>query len=287
VLDAASFHHTEQDKHYKSRLDKRLKTKIDVSKDKELELADVVITASELAAASYRQHVRDKPIVPIPLGVDTELFSAGNARRWESALDPFIFAFVGAGTENKGFDTVLEAMDALHHAKLNVELWVAGHLELKISHRARIKVLGMLGHKDLSGVLRQTHCLVLPSRFDSFGLVVLEALASGIPVIVSEMVGAKQLIIEGDNGFIIPPGDVDALSCRMRGLAEDRSRAAIMGSAARRTAEQHSWPEYHESVCEVLVASIQKSERTANQKPALRKDQTMTRRSEKDIPKNR
>jgi glycosyltransferase involved in cell wall biosynthesis len=235
-------------------LDRRLKAKIDSSKDEELELADVIITVSELAATSYRKYLHDKPVVSIPLGVDTELFRVGNTDRWQRGIDPFIFVFVGSASERKGFGTVLAAIDALNDAKLDIELWVAGNLYSKVSQRTKIKILGMLSHKDLSDVLRQVHCLVLPSHHDSFGLAVLEGLASGIPVIVSEMVGAKQLIIEGEDGFIIPPGDVHALSCRMRELAEDRTRAAIMGSAARRTAEQHSWPVYHERVCDALLA---------------------------------
>jgi glycosyltransferase involved in cell wall biosynthesis len=254
VLDAASLHHVEQDKFYETKISKRLKLKIDSSKDQEIELADVIITASELAAESYRRHLRNKFIVSIPLGVDTDTFFPARERSTEG-VSPFIFVFVGSANAKKGFDTVLSAFDALLDRGLNAELWLAGHLDMEVSHRAGFKVLGMLSHKELSKVLRQTHCLLLTSRFDSFGLVVLEALASGIPVIVSEMVGAKQIVVEGESGFIVPMGDVAALSGRMRELAKNPARAAAMGCAARQVAEQNGWSAYHERV-QSLIYSI-------------------------------
>jgi glycosyltransferase involved in cell wall biosynthesis len=252
VLDAASLHHSEQDRHLITRVSEELKAKIDLAKDEELALADLVITASELAAASYHKHSNGKNILAVPLGVDTERFSMGNLTRWQDSNSTFVFIFVGSADEKKGFDTLLSAISILRGTKLRVELWVAGHLNMEVGMRAGIKSLGMLGHRDLSDVLRQAHCLVLPSRLDSFGLVVLEAFASGIPVIVSEMVGAKQVITEGQNGFIVPVGDAISLASCMREVAENRGHAAAMGLAARSTSEQHSWSVYHQRIQNVI-----------------------------------
>ena len=257
ILDAASLHHIEQDKHYQSKQARWLKEKIDYCKDQEIDLADMIITASELAAGSYRDHVPNKTIVPVPLGVDTAQFLPGNMDRWQHDAGPFIFAFVGSATEIKGFDTILSAIDILlKEGNLNFEFWVAGHMEETVSRGPRFKPLGMLSHKDLSHVLRLAHCLVMPSRFNSVELVVLEALASGIPVIVSEMVGAKQVVVDGENGFIIAVGDVAALSSRMRLLAQNRIRAARMGAAARWTAERHDWSIYHQKVRSVISRAL-------------------------------
>ena len=68
---------------------------------------------------------------------------------------------------------------------------------------------------SLAAELRRADCLVLPSRNDSYGMVVPEALASGLPVLVSDMVGAKDLVAEGQNGWVVPAGDAGALAERM------------------------------------------------------------------------
>jgi glycosyltransferase involved in cell wall biosynthesis len=75
-------------------------------------------------------------------------------------------------------------------------------------------------------------------------MVVPEAMACGLPVIVSDMVGAKQLVEEGQNGFIVPVEDVSALAARMRWLIQNRTMLAGMSSAARTAAEQARWANY-------------------------------------------
>ena len=84
-------------------------------------------------------------------------------------------------------------------------------------------------------------------------MVVPEALACGVPVIVSDMVGAKQLIEEGRNGFVIPVGDVDALVDRMRWFIMNAELLETMSRAARATAERLSWTGYRQR----LVTAVQ------------------------------
>ena len=88
-------------------------------------------------------------------------------------------------------------------------------------------------------------------------MVVPEAMACGLPVIVSDMVGAKQLVEEGRNGFIVPVGNVAALAARMRWLVQNRAMAGQMSLAARSSAEEASWASYRRrflaAVRDVLV----------------------------------
>jgi glycosyltransferase involved in cell wall biosynthesis len=65
--------------------------------------------------------------------------------------------------------------------------------------------------------------------------VVAEAMACGVPVIVTSKTGASDLVVDGKNGFVVPPGDVDAITERLRFMAEDRERVRRMGVAARET----------------------------------------------------
>jgi glycosyltransferase involved in cell wall biosynthesis len=93
---------------------------------------------------------------------------------------------------------------------------------------------------------------VLPSRNDSFGMVVPEALACGLPVLVSDMVGAKELVDPGRNGWIVPAGDAGALAERMAWCVRHREAVGAMRERCRASAEAATWPAYHRRLAELL-----------------------------------
>src|SRR5262249_17070190 len=206
ILDAASVHRVEQDRQYVTGLPSAYKARVDMLKDKELVLADCIFTASRLAARSYLANtdssIRVKTIL---LGVDLDRFKPTSQPCFASH-QPFIFAFVGSATAKKGFDLVLDCMEILISEGLSIELSVAGKVEQHLVSgrtrlQARIQQYGVVSQSNLASIIRNAHCLLLPSLFDSFGMVVAEAMASGVPVIVSDMVGAQELVEEGRNGF--------------------------------------------------------------------------------------
>ncbi len=101
------------------------------------------------------------------------------------------------------------------------------------------------GHcDDVPQLLRDGDVLILPSAQDGFGSVVLEAMACGLPVIVSNRVGAKDWVKDGVNGFIFPFGNREALEERMAWFVSDFSRVESLRAQARATAEQCSWENY-------------------------------------------
>ncbi len=108
---------------------------------------------------------------------------------------------------------------------------------------------------ELAAELRRADVLVLPSRNDSYAMVVAEALASGTPVLVSEMVGAKDLVTEGKTGWIVPVEDAAALAERMAWCARHPEAVREMGPDCRRAAEGATWPAYHRRLAE-LVRSL-------------------------------
>lgn len=104
--------------------------------------------------------------------------------------------------------------------------------ELKIADRVRF--LGFQNQSQLPSVYRASDLLVLPSYYEPFGLVVNEAMICGLPVAVSDRVGARfDLVREGENGFAFPAGGVEELAGILRRILPDAEQRARMGEAAR------------------------------------------------------
>jgi starch synthase len=97
---------------------------------------------------------------------------------------------------------------------------------------------------ELARYYGESSVFVLPSLSDSFGLVVIEAMACGLPVIVSDATGASETVSDGVEGFVVPVRDVEALKQKILLLYEDAGRRAEMGRAARWKAQQMTWEAY-------------------------------------------
>lgn len=146
--------------------------------------------------------------------------------------------FVGRLIESKGLDVLLEAFSRVEAG----ELWVVGdgplrgRIEAAAAQNPRIRWLGWLDGDALADVYRQADVLVVPSLYEPWGLVVHEGLAYGLPVIVSDQVGAgDDLVDPGVNGYVVPAGSSTALAEAMRAIAgwthEHWERAARRSSA--------------------------------------------------------
>ena len=107
-----------------------------------------------------------------------------------------------------------------------------------------------------SSVTHQTDVLVLPSRPDSFGRVVGEAMATGLPTLVSEHVGAKEVLTEGENGWVVPAEDAGALAEQMRWCVEHPGEVAAMQAPAVTAAQDYTWAAYRERVTTALQPVI-------------------------------
>ena len=251
ILDAASLHYADQDHFHKSGLPNRYKARVDRLKDAEIALADCIFVTSDFALKSYVANVKhEKNLRVIPLGVDADHFRP-NVINNDGRKMPLNFIFIGSATAKKGFDAILDSMERLLLEGFTFKLRVVGVVdETLLAKRKRLRdsivEFGMVGHDTLPSILRDSDCLLLPSRFDLFGMVVAEALACGVPVVVSDMVGAKQLVEEGRNGFIVPVGCIDELFDRMRWCIVNRDQLRAMSEAARATAERITWKRYRE-----------------------------------------
>ncbi|HXO26240.1 MAG TPA: glycosyltransferase family 4 protein [Thermoanaerobaculia bacterium] len=265
ILDAPSLHHDAQDRLHGTTDPPGLHRRITCIKDREIELADQVLTVSTLARDTYlAAGVPADRVHAVTLGADLELFapvSGHGAPVGRGGDDGFLFLFCGATIRRKGFDLLLAAFDQVAGVTPTARLQVVGPRGdaadlLDGRTGERIAVSGPVGQPALAEELRRADCLVLPSRNDSFGLVVAESLACGLPVLVSDMVGAKVLVSPGRNGWIVPAGDAAALAERMAWCVRNRETVRGMREQCRRSAEAATWPAYHDRLAELLRSIV-------------------------------
>jgi glycosyltransferase involved in cell wall biosynthesis len=259
LLDAPSIHRTAQDRLHGTSDPPRLHRRIAAVKDGEIALADHVLTVSELARQTYLDAgVPAERVHAVDLGADLELFAPGPED--EPPRDGFVFLFAGATIRRKGFDLLLQAFDRVAAAEPPARLprlriaGSRGDLGYLLDGRSpeSIVFLGPRTQGELAAELQRADCLVLPSRNDSYAMVVPEALASGLPVLISAMVGAKDLVTEGRTGWIVPVEDVEALAGRMAWCVRHPEAVRAMRADCRRAAEAATWPAYARRFTDLL-----------------------------------
>jgi glycosyltransferase involved in cell wall biosynthesis len=257
LLDAPSLHHREQDRLHGFAEPAALHRRIVAVKEAEIALADHVLTVSALARESYLlAGLPPERVHAVALGADPELFAPEPGGRRE-APDGVTFLFPGAMIRRKGFDLLLAAFAAVRREEAGARLVVTGPLADETGRLGDppppgVTLAGPLSQADFAAALARADCLVLPSRNDSFGMAVVEALAAGVPVVVSDMVGARELVEEGKNGWVVPAGDAGALGARLLACARDRQALAAMREACRRSAAEATWPAYHRRFAALL-----------------------------------
>jgi glycosyltransferase involved in cell wall biosynthesis len=107
-------------------------------------------------------------------------------------------------------------------------------------------------------VYRDAHVLVLPSIQDGYGLVVPQAMACGLPCIVSANTGTADLVRHGVDGFVVPIRSSDSILAHLEELYEDRARRAELGRNARTRVESgHGWSDYGRRAAELVDAAVE------------------------------
>lgn len=213
--------------------------------------ADVCIAASRFTKRSLEDvGVESSRIQLLPLGADVNQFHF--LRR--TVDGPFRILFVGGVGQRKGIKYLLRAYDQMRGP--GVELTVAGPLPADMRplapYQRRVRLTGRLDQSEIVREMHQAHVLVLPSVFEGFGLVIVEAMATGMPVIASTHSAGPDIIREGHDGFVLEPDDVDGLVNRLEVLRSDRNLAVEMGVNAKDRAREFSWDAHRQRVEAIL-----------------------------------
>ena len=228
--------------------------------------APALIAVSE----GVKRELRDSLGIPeerirvIYNGVDTRGFapaaSREEARRslGDAApaceADGAVLLFVGYEFRRKGLAQAIRALAGVERA----QLWVVGGDDRATyaEHAAQAGVaerVHFVGHQeDVSVWLQAADALVFPTSYEPFGLVILEALACGTPVITSRLAGAAELIDEGQQGYLLDdPSDSAELTAALRRLLATRERWPELGAAARALAETYDWDAIWQATAEL------------------------------------
>jgi len=219
--------------------------------------ADRIVCASrneaETLARLYKVP-REKTAV-IPCGVDTDLFRPLDRREARRLLglplERPIALFVGRLEPVKGLDTLLRALSQLPSSVLllvvggdegdNAGRQCLRELARNLGVEGQVAFRPAVPHEMLPLWYNAADVCVIPSHYESFGMVALEAMACGVPVVASRVGGLQETVIDGATGLLVWPPRPDVLAPRLAALLEDEALRRRLGQEARRRAQAYHW----------------------------------------------
>jgi phosphatidylinositol alpha-mannosyltransferase len=217
------------------------------------------IAVSEAAAWTGRRwYGGDYTIVPNGVDVDAAPSAPG------STGGDLRILFVGRPEERKGLPILLTALGALvEHVPCRLTV-IGADREDVLRYVADpelmqwIDVRGRVSGESLWTELHAADVLCAPSLSgESFGMVLTEAFAAGTPVIASAIAGYSDVVSDGVDGLLVPPGDPQRLAEELQRVHHERDRLRTMGEAARRSAQRYAWPRVADQVTEVYERAIE------------------------------
>jgi alpha-maltose-1-phosphate synthase len=219
-------------------------------KDEELALATKVSVASVFTRKSLEHLDLRAPVVIGPYGFPTDLFPP----RPRPPSGPFTVLAVSSHDLRKGTPYLLEAWKRA--AIPDAELHLVGRMRLAKSflddYAGTFRHWSHVPRSELGSRYASADVMAFPTLGDGFGIVIQEAMCSGVPVITTPCGGGPECITDGVDGWIVPPRDIDAMVDRLRACAADRGHTAAVGRAARARAERFTWREAGEDLLRSL-----------------------------------
>lgn len=221
-------------------------------KDEEIRIADAVCVPSEFVRQGFLKEYGDRvPVHVVPYGGPAPSDEPPASRR-DGA--PLKVVYVGHVRQRKGVSYLFSAVERVRSM---VELTLVGpgpdeECPALTQALAGHRWVKPVPHPEVMRLLSAQHVMVFPSLAEGFGLVILEAMAQGVPVITTPHTGGPDIIEDGVDGFIVPVRDPEAIAERLTWLHDDENRRTAMALAAKRKAAACSWQRYGASMTELL-----------------------------------
>ncbi len=216
--------------------------------DRDFPFAGVLVAAEHRYRTLIEDGVAAKDIIVIPNSV--RLPDPPKRDFSISPGEPVRIVALGRLHPKKGFGVLVEALRLLAGRNVDFRCTIAGEGPEREPLQNQIRGAGMTGKiiltgwtDDVAGYLSSGDLFVLPSFQEDFPLAVLDAMASGLPIVASAIDGPKDFLINGETGLLVPPNEPSALADAIAGLLADGALRERLGTSARRTAEeQYSFP---------------------------------------------
>ena len=224
----------------------------DLTLGKFVKYAKICTALTKLDFKEYKKlGVKKEKIVEIPNGVSKDFFKKINKQELKNFKTKYkikenAILYVGRIHESKGLQYVFEAIK-----DLNLQFILVGQdsgykkslvkLAEKLKIENKINFIGNLNKKDLVKIYRSCKAFVLFSEWEGFGIVVVEAMASEKPVIISDRGSLVHLVDNNQEGFIVPFQNTTILKKKIEELLEDNKKIKIMGTKGKKTAKNYMW----------------------------------------------
>ncbi|GAB1594495.1 glycosyltransferase family 4 protein [Lysobacter claricitrinus] len=195
--------------------------------------ADVVVAVSRFVAECARSVLLDVPMRVIHNGVDTRRFAPVHARE---ARDVFRLLYVGTWMARKGVDLLAPVMRQLGDG-YELRHTGGGRVIDHLDEPANMHNVGRLAGDDVITAMREADALLFPSRSEGLPLVVVEAMACGLPVVARATSSLPEVVEDGVTGMLVSEESVEAIAATIRQLAADEDARRLMGQRARQRAE--------------------------------------------------
>lgn len=202
----------------------------------------VVFTDEQRSTMAAKYSIAPDRLAVIPNGVDESFYYSG--QRLPKAKPQLLF--VGRLASQKNLPLLLRALAGVSE-QFETTLVGDGELEGKLKELAanlklkNVRFHGRADGDELRELYRNADIFVLPSEREGMPLVLLEALAMGLPVVATDIPGTRDVINDGVNGVLVPPDDAAELQKALLDVASDPDRCQRMSDASRRLADQYSW----------------------------------------------
>jgi glycosyltransferase involved in cell wall biosynthesis len=236
--------------------------------EREFVECDKIIVPSTTARRSFEEFPYAAKAVSVPPGVDHELFRPST----HSTSRPFRVCYVGRVELAKGMGYLLQAWKRL--ALPNAQLVLIGEYRAEVNSlfqkyaTPNVRVTNSLAPQEVAAWYRDSNVFVFPSVNEGFGMVLLEAMASGLPVIASEGTGAHDCVTHGKDGFLVPARDVDALAETLLWCYQHPNDAESIGKNARVKVEaQFTLDHYNRRITDLyrsIVPELSRSDPLSN-----------------------
>lgn len=228
--------------------DEALFDKINEVKALEYLHADYILTLSSFAKSTLVRHgIDENKIKVVNLGYDPGVFVP---KTHYPESDKLKLIYTGTFTRRKGVHLLLEVLEEMNDPR--IELTIIGPVldgeDLLLKYQGRFTYFDFLHHEDLVRHLHASDVYVFPSYLDSWAMTVIEAMACGLPVIITENTGAKDAVDQNETGLVLPIGEKNALKGAINHFLSHPSEIQRMGTAAAAKAKSFQWENYYQQI---------------------------------------